>query len=119
MSSDVPFFLLQLRESSKKSAEMMDAPIRKDPPSAGQKIQEKANEAAQVGREAGQQVKGQAQKFGQGIKQTAYDRPTQQQEHSKGMLDKMKDTISDAADMVQGKSKGQMENVKETYSKGN
>lgn len=77
------------------------------------------NEAAQVGREAGQQVKGQAQKFGQGIKQTAYDRTTQPQEHSKGMLDKMKDTISDAADMVQGKSKGQMENVKETYSSGN
>ncbi|KAK4035754.1 hypothetical protein OUZ56_027838 [Daphnia magna] len=98
---------------------MMDAPIRKDPPSAGQKIQEKTNEAAQVGREAGQQVKGQAQKFGQGIKQTAYDRSTQPQEHSKGMLDKMKDTISDAAGMVQGKSKGIMENVKETYSKGN
>ncbi|KAI9552087.1 hypothetical protein GHT06_022424 [Daphnia sinensis] len=79
---------------------MIDAPIRKEPPSAGQKIQEKANEAAQAGRDAGQQVKGQAQKFGQGIKQTAYDRSTQPQEHSKGVLDTMKDTISDAADMV-------------------
>lgn len=77
-----------------------------------------ANEAAQAGRDAGQQVKGQAQKFGQGIKQTAYDRSTQPQEHSKGMLHKMKNTISDAAGMVQGKSKGLMENVKKTFRRG-